>query len=160
MNNILEYLETRDQEIGVIQVICLQPLIIEYFNVNYDLTCAISNIINQNTDICIFKIQKQQQNNNQNQEKTQWDYYRDNKIIATISNKEEILQKHLQGFKEQLFIKFSIFDENDKPNYLDRCQKTINYIQMKQKDIMFSKQDTLYLAEEVKEHCQQWLTSI
>ena len=46
MNNNLEYLECDNEELELTQIICLKPLINNYYNVNYDLTSAISNIIN------------------------------------------------------------------------------------------------------------------
>ncbi|CAD8211273.1 unnamed protein product [Paramecium octaurelia] len=158
------------------QIICLYPLVKMYFHINYDLTCAIANFINQYSDLSIFKIFKaeQQQKGDTSQPQTEqqvqqdkdditWDHFKftikdkegkeekEIKLISTMVDKLEKLQENMQGFKEQLFIQFSIWNEDQIYAYLSKCIKVINYIEQKQKTIMDGNSDTQNLEEEIVE---------
>ncbi|CAD8105224.1 unnamed protein product [Paramecium primaurelia] len=173
MNNEFDYIEAYHAELEYYQIICLYPLIKEYYKVHYDLTCAIANIINQNSDMCIFKIyketnkkiQQQQQQNQQKQQQqqeindkdddTKWFLYPkgETKQEQPI-NKFNVLQSNMYNFKEQLFIQFSICDINLKNQYLYQCRKIIDFIETIQKDVMMNNLDTQYLEEDIQRFCE------
>ncbi|CAK68515.1 unnamed protein product (macronuclear) [Paramecium tetraurelia] len=182
MSNKFEYIEAFHSELGHYQIICLYPLIQEYYHVHYDLTCAIANFINQYSDLCIFKIfnaesrKKYEQDGNQQEQGERqpiqaqpeqqvqqdydniiWDLYETNQNQVKVNNKFKILQSHMKNFKEQLFIQFSYWNIDQKVGYLKKCNKIIDYIEEKQKNIMNKNTDTQFLEEDVVKFIEQEL---